>query len=40
MGDALAATIDWTAILDGADEAHRITPGMDLPREYCRIGPP
>lgn len=39
MGDALAATLDWAAILDGADEAHRVTAGMALPREYCRIDP-
>jgi hypothetical protein len=39
MGEVLAATVDWDAILAGTDEVHRITAGMDLPREYCRSGP-
>jgi uncharacterized protein len=40
IASRLAATIDWTAILDGTDAAHRVTDENTLPREYCRIAPP
>jgi predicted acylesterase/phospholipase RssA len=39
IGDALAATLDWPAILSGADAAWRVTDTTTLPREYCRVGP-
>jgi predicted acylesterase/phospholipase RssA len=38
-GERLAATVDWSAVLDGRDERHRVTDASTLPREYCRLGP-
>ena len=39
MGERLAASVDWSAILDGRDERYRVTDATTLPREYCRPGP-
>ena len=39
VGERLAATVDWPAILDGTDERFRVTDARTLPREYCRLGP-
>ena len=39
MGERLAASVDWSAILDGRDERYRVTDATTLPREYCRLGP-
>jgi predicted acylesterase/phospholipase RssA len=37
MGDAFAATIDWPAILAGADREFLVTDSSTLSREYCRV---
>ena len=39
-GERLAAGVDWPAILEGRDVAHRVTAESTLPREYCRVPPP
>jgi hypothetical protein len=39
VGERLATSVDWTAILDGTDERFRVTDATTLPREYCRLGP-
>jgi hypothetical protein len=39
IGERLAASVDWPAILDGSDARYRVTEGRTLPREYCRLGP-
>lgn len=39
LGERLAASVDWPAILDGRDERYRVTDERTLPREYCRLGP-
>lgn len=39
LGEELAKTVDWPAILDGTDRVHRVTEETTLPREYCRIVP-
>jgi predicted acylesterase/phospholipase RssA len=36
MGERLAATIDWPAILAGTDEAFRVRAGETRPEAYCR----
>jgi hypothetical protein len=36
IGERLAATVDWPALLDGADHRFRVTEGSTLPREYSR----
>ena len=35
-GDALAALVDWPAILDGRDDRFLVTEARTKPREYCR----
>lgn len=37
IGDALAATVDWPAILDGTDETYLVRPGETRPEAYCRV---
>ena len=37
IADALAATIDWPAILDGTDEAFLVRPATTRPEAYCRV---
>jgi patatin-like phospholipase/acyl hydrolase len=37
IGERLAQTIDWPAVLDGSDERHRVTSDRTLPREYCQV---
>ena len=39
LGERLAASVDWLAILDGRDTRYRVTDQTTLPREYCRLGP-
>ncbi|HET7646911.1 MAG TPA: patatin-like phospholipase family protein [Candidatus Limnocylindria bacterium] len=36
VGERLAASIDWTALLDGGDDRFRVTERRTLPREYVR----
>lgn len=36
IGDALAATVDWHAVLDGTDETFLVRPGETRPEAYCR----
>ena len=36
IGEALAATVDWPAILDGTDETFLVRPGETQPEAYCR----
>jgi patatin-like phospholipase/acyl hydrolase len=36
IGEALAATVDWPAILDGTDEIFLVRPGETQPEAYCR----
>lgn len=36
IGDALAATVDWPAILAGTDETFLVRPGETRPEAYCR----
>ena len=36
IGQRLAATIDWPAILDGSDREFRVDPGATRPAAYCR----
>ena len=37
IGEALAATVDWPAILDGTDETFLVRPGETRPEAYCRV---
>lgn len=39
IGERLAATIDWQALLDGSDQRFRVTAATTKAREYCRIAP-
>ncbi|HSI99192.1 MAG TPA: patatin-like phospholipase family protein [Patescibacteria group bacterium] len=39
IGARLAATVDWTALLEGRDDQFRVTEHRTLPREYSRPGP-
>jgi predicted acylesterase/phospholipase RssA len=39
MGERLAASVDWGAILEGGDARFRVSDDTTLPREYCRLGP-
>jgi len=39
IGETLAASVDWPALLAGRDDHWRVTDARTLPREYCRIGP-
>jgi predicted acylesterase/phospholipase RssA len=39
LGERLAATVDWPAILAGSDERFRVTDATTHPRVYCRLGP-
>jgi predicted acylesterase/phospholipase RssA len=39
IGDALASTVDWPAILDGTDETFLVRPGETRPEVYCRQVP-
>lgn len=36
IGEALAATVNWAAILDGSDETFLVRPGETQPEAYCR----
>jgi len=38
--NALAATVDWAAILAGGDAPSRIIPGRTRPEAYCVVPPP
>ena len=35
VGERLAATIDWPAILEGREDRFRVGADRTLPREYC-----
>jgi patatin-like phospholipase/acyl hydrolase len=35
LGQGLAGTLDWPAILQGKEEAHRVGPGRTRPDGYC-----
>ncbi len=37
IGQRLAATLDWAAMLDGDDDPHLVTDTSTLPREYCAV---
>lgn len=39
IGERLAASVDWPAILDASDERYRVSATRTLPREYCRLAP-
>lgn len=39
VGAGLAASVDWTALLDGSDDGFRVTERRTLPRDYSRPGP-
>ncbi len=39
LGERLADSVDWPAVLEGRDERYRVTDATTLPREYCRLGP-
>lgn len=39
IGERLAATVDWPALLDGRDERFRVTDDTTKAREYCQIEP-
>ena len=36
IGERLAATIDWPAILEGRDDVARVRPGRVTASQYCR----
>jgi hypothetical protein len=36
IGERLAATIDWHAILEGRDDVARVGPGRVTASQYCR----
>ena len=36
IGEALAAMVNWPAILDGSDETVLVRPGDTQPKAYCR----
>lgn len=39
IGERLAASVDWPAMLDGGDARFRVRQGRTLPSEYCLLGP-
>jgi uncharacterized protein len=39
IGERLAATVDWPAVLAGRDERFRVTDESTKAREYCRVEP-
>jgi len=39
LGEAFAATVDWPAILAGADREFLVTGASTLSREYSRVVP-
>jgi patatin-like phospholipase/acyl hydrolase len=37
IGERLAPTLDWAAMLEGRDDPHLVTDAATLPREYCAV---